>query len=500
MDTTRTIARTAAHFFSGTFLSRLSGLVRDMAMAFAFGTHPSTAAFLTAFRLAHLFRRLLGEGAMQTAFIPQFEKLKAEDPERALKFYLDLKKTLILILLGLISFGMCALWLFSGQSEILHLTKLMLPSLFFIALFGLNASFLQCHQHYFTPSVAPSLFNFIWIGSIFFLLQMPVERAMEWLSGGIILASFAQWLLTERKAATLFTPPKTKSSDLHHLIRPLLLGFVGVASTQINAVLDSLFARFADLEGPAYLWYAIRIQQLPLALFGIALSSALLPPLTRAVKEIPKFCAFLRFALEWSIALMLPLTIALFLLGDYCVHLLFERGEFTFASTLATTKCLWAYAAGLVPMTLILIFAPALYAFNDYSSPSRASLIAMGMNCTFNFLLIFLGYGAVSVAIATSISAWWQMFYLYFCLKRHVKEIEIPQIMPIIFYSFCGFILYYAVVQYYPHPMPWSIGMGQMPGYPDRSLMAWLQFILLGLTFSLPALIPLASSENLKIK
>lgn len=476
-DTTRSIVRSAAHFFSGTLLSRLSGLARDMAMAFAFGTHPSTAAFLTAFRLAHLFRRLLGEGAMQTAFIPQYEKLKAEDPMRAVKFYLDLKKTLMVILCLIIPLGMGILWLVSG--EIAHLTKLMLPSLFFIALFGLNASYLQCHNNYFIPGAAPALFNFVWIGSIFFLLHLPVEQAMEWLAGGIICASFVQWLATERR---LSAPENT--SDLKPLIRPLLLSFVGVTSSQINSALDPLFARFAEPEGPAYLWYAIRLQQLPLALFGIALSNALLPPLTRSVKEIPKFCSFLRFALEVCLGLMLPLTIALFFLGDYTVHLLFERGEFTYTSTLATTKCLWAYTFGLIPMALILLLAPALYAFNDYRSPSRASIAAMAMNLLLNTLLIFyFGYGAVSVAIATSISAWWQMFYLYYCLKKQVKEVTFPSLKRIVICALCGAILYVLIT---PHPLPWAMG----PHY-----RGWLEFIALGLVLVLPSLIPFLYRE-----
>ncbi len=467
-DTTRTISQSALRFFSGTFLSRLSGMARDMAMAFAFGTHPSVAAFLTAFRLAHLFRRLLGEGAMQTAFIPQFEHLRAEDPARAGRLFLDLKKYLTLSLLAIISFITVVLWPLFAQNEIARLTLLMLPSLLFICLFGINASFLQCHNRYFLPSVAPCLFNLIWIASLAFLWPFPPERAMEYLSFGIILACLAQWLTTQRETGRIlqqYPPPKTNTHDLKMLIAPLSLSFIGVASTQVNSALDTLFARFAEAEGPAYLWYAIRLQQLPLALFGIALSSALLPPLTRSKQNPDQFCHFLQFAIQRSLLLMLPTTVYLYLLGENCVQLIFERGSFTHASTLATTQCLWAYAFGLIPMAMILLLAPALYAFGDYRSASRGSVMSMGMNALLNALMVFvLGYGAFSVALATTFSAWWQCLYLYRRLQNHVP-FRFPPILQILLYTLSGLAAFRFALLFESNFLMLSLAFALPPAY-----------------------------------
>src|ERR1700722_18897818 len=150
-DTPHTILRSARHFLSGTVISRLTGLLRDIATAFAFGTDSAVAAFLVAFRFAHLLRRLFGEGALQIAFIPQFEKLKQKNPLRACGFFRDLKALLSISLLILIIVLMAVLGFFlyfgnisQNNGEILFLTFLMMPSLLFICLYELNSALLQC--------------------------------------------------------------------------------------------------------------------------------------------------------------------------------------------------------------------------------------------------------------------------------------------------------------------------------------------------------------------
>jgi putative peptidoglycan lipid II flippase len=177
----------------------------------------------------------------------------------------------------------------------------------------------------------------------------------------------------------------------------------------------------ADPEGPALLWYAIRIQQLPLALFGIAIAGAVLPPLSRALKaqRIDDYHHFLQYALYRTWTFMLPLTALLFVMGDSSVALLFGRGDFGPNSVIGTTYCLWAYGVGLVPSALVLILAPGCYAQNNYHLPAIASLGSMGLNILLNALFILsFGWGAVSVALATSLSAWINFFFLSGVLSR----------------------------------------------------------------------------------
>lgn len=445
-DSTQSIVRSAKRFLSGTMLSRVTGLLRDIAMASAFGTGASISAFFLAFRFSHLFRRLLGEGALQTAFVPAFEKLRKEDPKRAITFFKDLTLGLSALLFIVVVVCMSAIGstlyfidLNPGNQEIAWLTFLMMPSLFFICLFGLNAGLLQCEKSYFTASFAPIAFNFIWILGVWCFRDSPM--AMSGLALFVILACMGQWLYTVPKsirimrqmgADSLWRGASLFSQDLRLVISPLLLGIVGIGAAQVNNALDSVFARYADIEGPSFLWYAIRMQQLPLALIGVAISGAILPPLSRAAKneQFGKFRHFVEFSLSRSIAPMIVITFSFFAMGDSIINLFWGHGAFDSVSTAQTTLCLWAYAAGLIPMTVVLILAPALYAQNDYRTTTKASVMAMILNFVLNSLLIFVfGLGAASVALATSISAWMNVYLLSAQLKNSIGSLWTKTLM-----------------------------------------------------------------------
>jgi putative peptidoglycan lipid II flippase len=431
MDSTKSIIKSASHFFSGTMLSRISGACRDIAMAFAFGTKETVAAFFVAFRLAHLLRRLFGEGALQTAFVPKFENLRKHSPERAASFFTSLYAVLFVFLIGIALCGSSILAailpsLNDGGKEIALLTAIMMPSLIFICLWGLNCSLMQCERCYFLPSAAPIIFNVVWItGALLIWLTSPAYP-MGWLSVAIVAASIAQWIITVPKTLNIlrnwgFPKPSFKNPDIRTLAKPLLLGILGVAAVQINSALDPLFARIADPEGPAFLWYAIRIQQVPLALFGIALSSALLPPLARALENnnLNQFHRFLNYCLKRTLLLMVPATAGLILLGNWGIKLVYGHGRFTEASIVGTNLCLTGYAIGLIPMAMILIYAPAYYARGNYFIPSFASTLSVALNTSLNALFILkMGYGPESVAFATSLSAWANYALLVFTSRK----------------------------------------------------------------------------------
>lgn len=431
-DSTHSIWSSAKRFFSGTLLSRISGMLRDVSMAYVFGAEASIATFMLAFRLAHLLRRLFGEGALQSAFIPEFEALRHVDEKRAYHFFRDLTAFVAISLFGLIlliAIGLSAVLFETDLSppnqEILFLTLLMLPSLLFICLYGLNASLLQCEKSYFTPSAAPIAFNGIWIAAVLGLKNWNPPAAMPLLAVGVIAACLFQWLWTVPKTLAILKNGLTSSlwkhwfssfNDIIKLGRPLTLGILGVAASQINNAVDSIFARYAELEGPALLWYSMRLQQMPLALFGIALAGALLPPLSRAIKagDWERYAHFLNYAWISTTALMLPMTAMIFCMGDSCVNLIYGRGDFDAHAVWQTTRCLWAYGAGLIPAAMVLILAPACYAQSNYRLPAIASIMAMLLNLILNaFFILVLKWGAVSVALATSISAWMNLLLLF---------------------------------------------------------------------------------------
>lgn len=434
-DSTHSIMQSAKRFFSGTMLSRVAGMLRDMMMAYVFGTQSAIAAFLVAFRLSHSMRRLFGEGALQSAFIPQFELLRKDNPQRASQFFRDLTLFLSIGLTAIITAVMIALagfWAWgnfsAGNQEILFLTLLLMPSLLFICLFGLNASLLQCEKSYFTPGVAPVAFNVIWIAGVLSLWRFAPTEAMPYLAAWVILACICQWLITVPRTWSILKKYGVTSSwrrlfsstqDIKTFCKPLFLGIVGVAATQVNNALDAIFARYADAEGPAFLWYALRIQQLPLALFGVALSGALLPPLTRALKndDLVKYREFLAFAVHRTIGFMLPITAALLVMGSACIQFLYGHGDFQQHSIAGTVQCLWGYALGLIPMTLILVLAPAFYARSQPRIPAYCSVAAVVLNVILNaYFVFFCDLGAASIALATSISAWMNVALLAYAL------------------------------------------------------------------------------------
>lgn len=446
-DTTHTILRSARHFFSGTVLSRISGMLRDVSMAAAFGAHESVAAFLVAYRLSHLLRRLFGEGAMQSAFVPQFEQLRQRNPQKAFGFFRDLMLLLafgLSLLVTIVIIGcefIIRLGLLDPENlQIVILMQRMMPGLLFICLYGLSASLLQCEKSYFIPGVAPVVFNVIWILGVLILWYLPVEEAMQWLSLWMVCACFGQWIITMPQVWKIFRQQKRDElllqsigsywKEIRSCIKPLLLGILGVAATQINSAVDAIFAWHAEEQGPAFLWYALRMQQLPLALFGVAVTGALLPPLARAAKagNEEEFQKFLKFGLRRTVIIMLPITIGIFLFGRNAISLLYGRGDFDAVAIEGTLHCLWGYGLGLLPMVLVLLLASAFHARSEQRVPALASACSVVINILLNIGMIFgLGLGAMSIAIATSISAWFNLGFLAWNLrKRDAVQTTVP--------------------------------------------------------------------------
>ncbi len=438
-DTTHAIIRRAGAFLSGTALSRITGMLRDILMAWAFGATSAVAAFMVAFRFAHLLRRIFGEGAMQSAFIPQFEAIRSEDPTRARQFFMNLCTSVSLFLIGIIALievvlGLLLYYdlLLPEPRETARLTALMLPGLLFICLFGLNAALLQCEGRYFVASGAPLAFNITWIVGIICLASWSSSQAMPWLAGIVTVACVGQWLATvpsvkqvlfQNKSLPSWVSLNLRSGDLKKLVKALSLGVLGVSASQISSAVDSIFAQYASPEGPAYLWYAIRLQQLPMSLFALALTGALLPAISRAIKSgnLSFGRHLLEFALRQNVVFITAAAVGLVVAGGVIINLLFGHGDFSQEATVQTTRCLWAYALGLLPATLILLLGTGFYALGDFKTPARGCVMAVCLNIILNFLAV--GYwemGPVAVATATSVSSWFNLIYLHSRLKHRL--------------------------------------------------------------------------------
>lgn len=450
------LAKFTKRFFSGTLLSRISGLGRDLAMAFSFGDHPSIAAFMVAFRLSNLFRRLLGEGPLQSAFIPHFEGLRSKDNAAASFFFNKLVIFLTLLILGitvLTEAGLGAALFFGdlseGNREIIHLTQLLFPGLLFICLYGLNISFLNCHDSFFIPSFAPFICNGIWIVAALLIRHHDPSIAMVELSTWVVVGFAAQWLLTFPLTLRFLQIPWREwlvfkvTPEIKQLFKSFSLGAIGVGAVQINSMTDPFFARYADIRGPTYLWYSIRLEQLAFAVFGIVCVTTIAPRLSRAIKNNLLGEAQSLFSLSYRriMAIMIPCTFAIAVLGLSAVNLVYGRGSFSEVAVVKTNLCLLAYGLGLIPAALILLTSTLFYARDNFRTPMLVSVGNVALNLVMNYVFVFmLDFGTVSTALTTSLCAWINYVLLIQLAKREGWEVHyaLSNVIKVSFVSVVG--------------------------------------------------------------
>ena len=432
MDKQHQVLAFVKRFLAGTLLSRIFGAARDVVMAFCFASAPEVGSFMVAYRLSNLFRRLLGEGSLQSGFTPFYIAL---DEKKGAYFYRDLTVSLFAVLFGIV--GLCQALLFLGSGflpeswqEIITLTNCMLPGVIFICLSALNSALLQAKKSFFSSSIAPVLFNVIWILFCFLSYSLKIGDAMKLLSLGVCFAYFAQWVLTvvfAQKHLLLSSKEclsfRLFSDDVKKIIKPVLLGALGIGASQINSASDAIFSRLADLEGPAYLWYSIRFQQLPIGLFAVALSSAMLPMLSKAFADDDKhaYAELLHKSLRNALAFMLPFTFLLIFLGPMGMNVLYGHGAFSKYALQETSFCLWGYCLGLVPSTIVMLLVNGFYARKSFHLPMICSVMSIIVHIGINTLLVF-GFhlGAVSIAISISVSSFFNCALLvYFFYKEY---------------------------------------------------------------------------------
>lgn len=458
MSNKSSFIRSALHFLSGTALSRITGMIREVSMAFFFGACPAIAAFLVAFRFSNLIRRIFGESALLSGFIPHFESHRIEDNKKAAIFFRDTFFSISISLLILISIAEIILFPFWKKAsienkDILFLTMIMLPGVLFICLYGLFSAYMQCEKKFFLSGFAPVGFNIVWIAAVFMFRNATPSIAAIGLSVGIIFAFFMQWfLLVPKTYKYLFKYLSLKEwltiklfpKSIRKMINSVLLGSIGVGAMQINSALDALFSRYASLEGPAFLSYAIRLEQLPFALIAIAISSALLPPLSNAIQlnQKEKFQSLLGFSVSQIITILLPCTFAIWMIGFSGTNLIYNHGAFDNVASLQTSYCLWAYALGLVPAAFSIIFSSAFYAYKDYKTPTKASIYSVIFNVIMNYcFIVILKKPTASVAIATSLASFFNAAYLYIALKKKTQtNVFLPIMTSFLKVLFCSFL------------------------------------------------------------
>ena len=438
IDSSKSILKSFRGFLFGTALSRVFGLLRDLLTAFFFGASPYIASFMVAYRLSNLFRRLLGESSLNASFIPHYEHLRVEDKKKSSRFYRDVFASIMVVITFIVIVVEIILFLISNyvvNKEVLYLTQIMLPGLLFICLYAVNSAVLQCHKKHFLAAIAPLFFNLVWVFAVLNFNKLGDKVFVYVLSVFVVFAFLLQYLTTfnssyeilkENLDSNEILKPTLFSRDIRNILKPILYSIIGIGAVQINSALDSVFALFINKSAPAYLWYSMRLYQVPIAFFGIAIASALLPPLTRAFKldDIENFKSFFNLAFKKCFSLMFFSTVAILILAPSMINLIYGRGEFKVDSIINTMYSLYGYGSGLIFASFIMIISAAFYAKKQYFPPMFSSIMTVVINMVLNYIFVFVfKFHVSSIAFSTSISAFFNFLFLYYFLNKNIKNI-----------------------------------------------------------------------------
>ena len=420
---TARIARSAGAVGIAVMCSRLLGLAREQVFAGLFGAGYAYDAFVVAFRIPNLLRDLFGEGALSAAFVTVFadyQRNRGAEETRRLACNTFVSFGLLIALLTLAAFccteaivGLLApdFAAVPGKAELTaRLTRIMLPFLLFVSLSAVVMGMLNTHGKFFIPALSSSFFN---LGSIVgglslafilprFGLPAIVGMAVGTLVGGFL--QLAMQLPTLRKTGFRFRfVVAPGDSGLKRILLLMLPATIGLSATQINIFINTNFAASCAQGSVSWLNYAFRLVQLPIGMFGVALSIAVMPVLARqaAEKDLAGLKETFTSSLVLVTALALPATAGLVLFAEPIIRLIFEHGAFTAADTRATAQALSWYAVGLFAYAANKVMVPVFYATGSTSYPVIGSFLGVGAN----LLVINLVIGALQhkgIALSTS--------------------------------------------------------------------------------------------------
>ncbi|MCX2724754.1 murein biosynthesis integral membrane protein MurJ [Roseibium salinum] len=420
------LVRNFATVGGATLLSRLLGFVRDVLLAAAVGTGPVADAFVVAFRLPNLFRRLFAEGAFNSAFIPLFGRAVEEEGEDgAKKFAGEIGSALLFCLLILTAlaqiFMPAVVWAlapgFLGDPEKFDLTVLMsriaFPYLIFMSLLAFIGGMLNTYGRFAAAAFAPVMLNVVMSIVLAGVLMLGVGDPTMLgviLAVGVTVGGVVQLVVVIIDLKRLgFRIPVVRPRFTKSTRRLLALGIPGVIAggvTQINIAVGQIIASLQD-GANAMLYFADRLYQLPLGVIGIAIGVVLLPSLTRQLRagHAAAYQHSLNRAMEFALVLTLPAAVALAVIPHEIVSVLFQRVRFDAAAVDGTAAALTAFAFGLPAFVLNKVFSPGYFAREDTRTPMIFASIGMVVNVVLSIAL-FPVMKHVGIALATTLAGW----------------------------------------------------------------------------------------------
>lgn len=448
----------------GTLVSRILGMLRDVATAALLGLSRGGVmdAFVIAYRIPNLFRRLFGEGALTASYLPVLSAHLERDPKAAWQLASVTLTWLSALLAGLVLLGeaVCGLlWLVrpdvEGLGLLLGLSAVMLPYLWFICLAAQLTATLHALSHFSVPALTPAVLNVAWLAAAFLASYLTPDKHLRAyvIAGAILVAGMLQagvQLPVLRRLGFRFDYDwKAASVGMKQIGRAMLPMLAGLAVTQINTFLDSLIAwglaaapggperipwlgeavRYPLRQGAAAaLYYGERLYHFPLGVLGLAVAAAVFPMLSRhaARGDRQKLGADLTLGLRLVVFLGIPAGAGLILLAEPLTRLLFERHQFTPEDTLRAARMIRCYAVGVWAFCALPVIVRGFYALGDYGTPAKLAAWIVGLNLALNLLLIWTPLEEGGLAVSTSVSAGLQVLVLTVIFSGRRSALQWP--------------------------------------------------------------------------
>ena len=425
-----------------TMLSRVLGLVRDIVLMNVFGAGKDFDTFVVAFRIPNFFRRLFAEGAFSQAFIPILTEYKTTKLHTEVQILISrVFGCLLLAMSTLTLIAMIAapaiLYLYAPGFHsdpvkfdlAVDMFRLTIPYLMFMSLTAFASSILNSYGSFASPAFSPVLLNLAMIAGAWLLTPYMAEPIMA-LGGAVVVAGILQLAIQipELWNKKLLIPPKIdfKHEGVDRILKLMLPALFGVSVTQINLLLNTIWASFMQDGSVSWLYSAERMTELPLGLIGVAIGTVILPSLSmsKAEEDQAKFRRMLDWGARIIVLVGVPASIALFMLSTPIIQALFQHGAFDVRDTQMTAMALQCMSGGVLAFMLIKVFAPGFYAIQDTKTPVRVGLIAVATNAILN--IVFIGIFKLidwqaehmALAIASSGSALVNAGLLYFYLHK----------------------------------------------------------------------------------
>ena len=425
-----------------TLVSRISGLARDVVVAQAFGAGAWMDAFNVAFRIPNFLRRLFGEGAFATAFVPILSETRAREGDEPTQKLINAVSTILFWILVLTCIaGVLAapviVWLMASGLQQFNgavvLTQLMFPYIGLISLVSLSAGILNTWKRFVVPAATPVLLNLAMIAAAVFLgpqfkrwgIEPMYAQAAGVMLGGLLQLGIQIPALKKIGALPSISvlPGAIKTAWSHpgvgRVLRQMAPALVGVSVAQISVLINTQIASHQGVGAVSWLDWASRLMEFPTGLLGVALGVVLIPQLSAANgrNDAAAYSGLLDWGLRLVLLLALPCCVALVVFPQALVAVLFQRGAFTAADVAQTSAALVGYGIGLMGLIAVKVLAPGFYARQDTRTPVKIAVAVLILTQLMNLLFVpFLGH--VGLALSISVGAVINALWLFIGLRR----------------------------------------------------------------------------------